>query len=271
MREQVVYTKRIIAYIDILGFKEHVRKSINNENEADKLLQVMKFIEGTSWKSPEDDSSGDRIGREVTVFSSSAVISYSMDFQGAVFLALMDLIRIQMEMIFQGILFRGGVSVGEMYHDFNTVFGPGVLEAYNLKAANAVYPRILITKETILEGISHNREQNSYDMEMEYVLSLLRYDKDGFYYIDYLRKYEELNFREDYYMMIGRVRGLIINELANQSDKKILKKYRWLREYYNSTVDTMNLKPKREWKIASQLGQESLKHSSSSGVAEELG
>lgn len=246
--EQEVYSKRIIAFIDILGFKEHIKKTGKDKEYAKKILKVMKIIEEREKDNYEGFLSEYNIGKEVTVFSDSVVISYPLNLGGSVFYVLMDLIHLQMDLIFHGILFRGGVVVGDLYHDRNTVFGKGMIDAYQLESNCAVYPRIILTIDTVIQGIRHTPSQNTPEMELEYILGLLRKDKDGFYYIDYLRQYQELDEEEYYYIMLKEARKLIVAELTSQTDKGILKKYKWLREYYNLTIEHMGLN-KRKWKI----------------------
>lgn len=56
-------------------------------------------------------------------------------------------------MICKGILFRGAVVIGDLYNDKIIIFGPAMLEAYELESKKAIYPRIIIEEDTILEGI----------------------------------------------------------------------------------------------------------------------
>jgi hypothetical protein len=47
----------------------------------------------------------------------------------------------------EGILTRGGVVQGGAYHNGRVLFGPGIVEAYNLEREVAKYPRIVVSEE----------------------------------------------------------------------------------------------------------------------------
>jgi hypothetical protein len=42
---------------------------------------------------------------------------------------------------------RGGISVGQYYHDDNMIFSPALIEAYELENKKAIVPRILIAEQ----------------------------------------------------------------------------------------------------------------------------
>jgi hypothetical protein len=44
-----------------------------------------------------------------------------------------------------GFLIRGGVTIGNLYHAQGIVFGPAMVEAYELESRTAVYPRIVVS------------------------------------------------------------------------------------------------------------------------------
>ena len=51
-----------------------------------------------------------------------------------------------------GFLLRGGIAIGDIYHDDEVVFGPALVRAYELKSQIAVYPRIVLDKEVLDQG-----------------------------------------------------------------------------------------------------------------------
>jgi hypothetical protein len=168
------------------------------------------------------------------------VISYPITLKGSVFYILIDLVHLQLELLLRGILFRGGLVVGDVYHKDNIVFGPGMNEAYELESKYAKSPRIILTKKTIDEGFSHNPEQNTPEMELEHILSTVRKDSDGYYFIDYLKQSEEFDFEYDYYVMLNKTKNFFEKELLDNKDKNIIEKYLWLKQYYNLIVSDID-------------------------------
>lgn len=43
-----------------------------------------------------------------------------------------------------GFFFRGGVTIGDLFHDGHIVFGPALNQAYDLESKKAVYPRAIL-------------------------------------------------------------------------------------------------------------------------------
>ncbi|MGP4105984.1 hypothetical protein [Virgibacillus sp. L01] len=62
------YEKRIIAFIDILGFREHINQTIMNPNHFKKIKDVLNFISELKQDNDQGTLSQKSIGREVTVF-----------------------------------------------------------------------------------------------------------------------------------------------------------------------------------------------------------
>jgi hypothetical protein len=54
---------------------------------------------------------------------------------------------IQMTSLNLGFLIRGGVTIGELYHDREAVFGPALNRAYELENCVADYPRVVLDPE----------------------------------------------------------------------------------------------------------------------------
>lgn len=146
-----IYKDRVLAFIDILGFKDMISQSVDNELEQQRILQAMDIIH--SYKELNDKWVGKEIfigdGCQVTTFSDSAVISYPLSYDGALFLLIIDIIHIQIELLRIGILVRGAITIGMAYHDIYNVFGPAMVKAYQLESSAAIYPRIIIHPEIV--------------------------------------------------------------------------------------------------------------------------
>lgn len=245
-----VYEKRVVTFIDILGYKNMVEKTIGCNNEAIKLLDIMNYISVEKKTNYTGMLNQNSIGKEISIFSDSIVISYPIDLGGSLFYILIDLIHLQIELINNGILFRGAVVIDELYHNDNIIFGPAMLRAYELESEKAIYPRIIIEPGTIDEGIKFKAPQNSFDDEAGYILSLLRQDDyDGYYFLDYLKQYQELDDPYYYYVMLESLRGMIYKAFMEIKDEWVLKKYKWLRKYYNLTLESMGFEGYSEYKI----------------------
>lgn len=201
---------RIIAFIDILGFKNLV-------NHAEKTNNY-QLICSTILNGISDFESLDRHADfQFTHFSDSFVLSLrsfdpneSMRF----LIYLQDLINL---FLAEKVLLRGGITVGKVIHTKKILLGPGMIRAYELESKFAKFPRVIIDTELI-----DFWEEQLYDLNFENVFELSK-DKDGFYFMDYIAK---SNF-------LSKKRLSAINEIActliDSSDKKLRQKGRWLK------------------------------------------
>ncbi|MDT7917338.1 hypothetical protein [Clostridium perfringens] len=227
------YSKRIIVFMDILGFKNLVA----DEKSKDKLFLIMKYLKWVEDSNYNGVLSMDDLGREITVFSDSIVISYDANIKGALFYILMDIIHIQLDFANQGVYLRGGITVGELYHKHNIVFGPGMVKAYELESIHAKYPRIILEKDLIVFGVENRLEIHSIEEELTYIANLLKEDDDKYFYIDFLNQREELDNPYDINNILNILRENILRHTIDYVNPSIYEKYTWLRKYYNICVD----------------------------------
>lgn len=227
------YSKRIIVFMDILGFKNLVA----DEKSKDKLFSIMKYLKWIEDSNYNGILSMDDLGREITVFSDSIVISYDANIKGALFYILIDIVHIQLDFANQGVYLRGGITVGELYHKHNIVFGPGMVKAYELESLHAKYPRIILEEDLILFGAENRLEFHSIEEELNCILNLLHEDDDEYFYIDFLNQSQELDNPDDINSILNILRENILSHTIDCVNSSIYEKYNWLRKYYNTCVD----------------------------------
>lgn len=253
------YEQRIVAFIDILGFKgildETVKKDGNDdEKKIDKVVSAYKAIRDI-WdldKKAELLDTSSSQSKKVTIFSDSIVVSFQVDEPSEVFYTLLELKWLIMRMLWHGILCRGAVSIGKFIHRNEYLFGPALVEAYLLESKAALYPRIILDRSVIDAGAKNSAVHHTNKMEREYVESLLEQDSDGMYYIDYFFKAQsELDDPEydfpQYINNLGDIirKGLMASSHASKADLRI--KYSWMRERYNRMVSIVTKKENIEY------------------------
>lgn len=234
----IVYKSRYIAFLDILGFKNLVCQSESNQQTLNIINEALDYTSRVQNENYEGDWSMVDLGKQVSVFSDSVVISYEMTRPGAGFFVLMDLIYICNDLLGVGIPVRGGVTVGLLVHQNNKCFGPAMVEAYGIESEVAIYPRIVVDPRVIEYDLQYKGKNNTVEFEEKYIKSLIEIDeRDGCIYLDYLSQYNEFNDFETYQWYICNVRNFIINSIQEfSSNQKILLKYEWLKNYYNKTI-----------------------------------
>lgn len=166
---EMEYEERLCVFIDILGWKEATNtlsagdlfKIFQPFVEVSKEHQFHKgFIEDA--KNNQKEIMGNWIktlikGRkalipthynqvQLTIFSDTLVLSKPASWTGRIYNNLPFIIRGFLE---QGFIIRGGISLGRLYHKDNIIFGPALIEAYEIEHAQAIFPRIIISNEVI--------------------------------------------------------------------------------------------------------------------------
>lgn len=229
------YDKRICCFIDILGFRNHIEKTINKEgNDIIEKIEKIKYILDLSKKITDD--SGFSKSKIVTYFSDSIVISYDYSEPSQLYHTLIDLLYVSFEMANQGFLARGGVTIGKLIHNENLIFGPAMVKAYDLESKKAIYPRIIVEKDVVENGIKYKVDNHSSIDELEYILDILTEDTDGNFYIDYISKCSsEFNDPEyDLYIYLEQLKKFFID--FDKMDSKVQNKLLWLKEKINNEI-----------------------------------
>ena len=255
--------KGIVSFIDILGFKELIK---NHPNDSDFFLRIFKGIQDCyhdyKFSMEYMDESFDVV-HTLQSFSDSIVSTVttkkSVETQLREFLSMFEievqhLAFVQYQMFVDyGILIRGAVSLGSIYHENNIIFGEGMVNAYEMESELALYPRVIIDPEIIklIEKYANKvgRFQDEIDNFQDTMFipsemyKQIRKDKDGLYFIDFLNLqdvegYWYVPLEPDipeiflcYKIMLNKK----LNEIQSKSEK-IKVKYNWLKQYYNSMV-----------------------------------
>lgn len=210
---------RIIAFIDILGFKELVENAEKN-NDYNKLSSLIN----ESTKLFDDLKSSSEF--QFTQISDSFVLSCkSFDINDSMvfMIHLQELIDIFLK---EGILLRGGVTVGKIVHTKKLLMGTGFNKAYQLENKEAIYPRVIIDRELL-----DYWETCLYDHNIENILEVSK-DYDGFYYMDYI---ERRNLPPKLNVILDKAYELIDSNVRSLNEKGLwlMKK---LKPYLKSNI-----------------------------------
>lgn len=257
------YENRIIAYIDILGFKDILDATVDSRGndvgkQIDRILDAYRLIRKT-WdlddtvfnKKPDEYDEQYDGDKTVTIFSDTIVVSFLQETESQVYLTLWELRWMIMNLANRGILCRGAVSYGKLIHDRNKIFGPSLVNAYVAESRAALYPRVIVGQEIL--NLAGKYGSHAPEEEIEFVKELLAKDSDGMYYIEYLTSVQSEfdNWDVEYSIYLHTIRELIENGLKSQKpDIRI--KLMWLRERYNKAI---SLIPKDTVKRLKSIGK----------------
>ena len=233
-----MYQNRYVAFLDFLGFKNMVKQSEYDSQMLSRINMALNYTSNVQRESYEGIMSMTDIGKQVSVFSDSVVISYEMTYPGSAFYVLMDLIFICNDLLGMGVSVRGGVTDGPLVHKKNKCFGPAMVDAYYMESKLAIYPRILVDSKVMQSGIEFRGRANTEEYERRYLEALISQDEtDNAIYLDFLSQHSEFDEPELYHNYIIFVRNFILTSMnAFSNEPKIIEKYVWLKNYYNKTV-----------------------------------
>jgi len=236
----LAYSPHLITYVDILGFRELVKEQ--TPNFISKAIR--RLIEATAPRADIKKANqenyvnfSDLIVHTVPIDSPSNLKNP----QGLVFYEIHSLAIAQAELIGDGLLLRGALTIGEMERTYGVLFGPGLISAYDLEREQAQFPRIVVDSDLIdaLKEFPLLR-RHEYDEEMDYISKYIKRDDDGVIFIDYLGgMQDEFSDGADYFTLLTAHKNLIEKGIAKFKDnQRVLFKYLWLKKYHNAVVQT---------------------------------
>lgn len=255
--EQVGAEIQYTAFIDILGFSEHIKNKITNHYQAEdfhdtfnEVIEYFKFEQQDkyyitdadylkyiqikySWISDTFVICTEYIGdikdnnetkiKVMMIFRLSIIIASIHHFMASKF----------------GFIVRGGISSKYSCITNNFILGEGVSEAARLEKNIAIYPRVIfeenIISDEMYEIISRQYDDND--------LNFVSKDCDGYYFVNYLAILQELP------PMIGKMfktNEYKINEMAIQNKLDVIKTYQEIVEI-GLQIQNENIKVKYRW------------------------
>lgn len=278
--------KHLVAFLDILGFENHVEKYLNPEKESDKDIltkiksayqnalnsSILDFFEKEYYKEQ---------GLKIQYKQFSDCTCLSIPFSGNskeedafIICSFINLLReFYYTMIDSDLLIRGGVAIGCHYEDDNIIFSEGLIKAYKLES-KAVFPRIILDDELV-----QSIKKIWADEDLKFIISRLVIDKqlisdwEGFIFINSLnqtqlleRFYRDGSFtpkfideKKDIKIQLVEVDNIIQISLfdnlqrkirrlkKDETDDNVLMKYIWLKELIKWNVDPDGSKLKFEY------------------------
>lgn len=215
-----VFVQSYVAFLDILGFSEIVKKVASDPGHADLSALFRCHQKGSAIVS-EDTLLA------VTQFSDSVIISLPFDQKRFSFFCNVvgDFQRLLLR---EGFLCRGGVSRGEHFSNGSFLLSSGLVDAHRLESAVAKYPRVAVSRDLI-------------DLvDKKYVAKApLRQEDDGVLFVDYLsgRKVRETE-------QLKRAVERKVTDCMSLPSPSVREKGVWLAAYSDFCLGTALSKPR---------------------------
>ncbi|HEV3219034.1 MAG TPA: hypothetical protein VGZ48_04640 [Candidatus Acidoferrales bacterium] len=254
-KKHVEYEMGLVTYVDILGFRELIRTK--TAGEISRTIRVVKeAVQPHQSKFGFKKKLSGVPDVDYVNFSDLSIVSTPVRRPkalplGSLVYQLIRLVHAQAILIAdEGILIRGGITVGKLVKSWGQLFGPAIVRAYEIESKIAKSPRIVVGKEVFEElAINSGLWVHDRETEQESVRDLLRQDEDGELFIDYLRiiRNELDDPGSDYEIFLNRHREIIKRGLVRYARRpKIRKKYEWMERYHRATLARLNAAAKTD-------------------------
>lgn len=231
------YEDRVVCFLDVLGFKEHIRGTQlpDGSDDEHRIGVIAEAIEAIREILDIDKTKAKGNRKEITQFSDCIVISFPIDEVSGVYDTLLGILWLQMALLRGQILCRGAIVRGKLIHTPKVLFGPALIEAHRLESSGtAKYPRVILDKSIIDIGATAHGKQHDGKFERKSIMKLLSKDSDEMYYIDYItRGQSELNNPERHYPGYLSFLQKIIVDGNKNPDESIREKYLWMKEKFS--------------------------------------
>ena len=215
--EEPRYRDSLVSYFDILGF----RNAIENWPPA-RIESVLAQMLNLS----SHDARLRRVTRRgLSTFLDHVVRTVALDelnekdVADAIEFELSQIQLVQANLAITGTFLRGGVTRGPIYIDEEVVFGPALVEAYELESKVAKYPRVVVHEK--LHALLRSERHLWFEAD-DRILSL-----------NYLAAGDDLGER---IRLLQSHAGVVWNALAEISQADVIEKFRWLAMFHNSVV-----------------------------------
>ena len=263
------FSKYLVIFVDLLGTRNRTSKLSFLEQ-----LSIHQRLHGEFMLNQENDSTHpDAVYcRRICTFSDCAYIIYGFkpdvpnekkDLGRLFTVALCNCEPIFLNLLYEHIIFRGGVFYGNAYigQDKNMLFGEAINNAYEIESKVAIHPRIVVD-DFVAEAFINNvktvtyqlaaRDQDAVDLISACLIpkypetgdGLIEKDIDGKYIFNYFHflqlgktmvdHTERIISREEY------LNGLIVycdEQISDSDDMRVIDKYLYLKNFCTKNLE----------------------------------
>jgi hypothetical protein len=231
------YQKRIIVFIDILGFTESIKKSNNDSLEVKRIHDTMHDLRDFFALSENDDEFKQAgYDTQVLQISDSLIISKLVQEPGGLFSLLQDCSFAIHRLITFGFLCRGIIKFGDLYHKDDMIFGQAFIDAYKAESKMSL-PIVKFDKELfeLVDFFPGDANIGSEEWEKGFIKKNLIQLNEQEYFVDYFTDFDSIIGEESGFEHYDKLRGVIVDGLKLNKDSNAYLKYLWAANEFNRT------------------------------------
>jgi hypothetical protein len=236
-------------------------QSREDTNKAELILRVLRDIEAFIKREEELYLFSESIGNKTvsrlkinyTQFSDSIILSTEIIVPEINELRLHNINNLmnicslisylQARFLNEGILLRGGLTWGPIFHEKNICFGPAFIRAYHLESKYALNPRILIDPDIMNFNIIPD-QYHDYDLYPYFIERLKDHmfmwdEEDENYFINFMLLD---TFKRNVDSIIKKVNDNMSGlNPEDEFDRKIIDKNQWIHKEINKFKEKQNV------------------------------
>lgn len=240
----------VVAFVDILGYQALTREAQRNGTAQLLLTKLHEALsEATRHLSPPSEDVNvflphgfrppfkDRF--KIRTFTDNIVIGYPIrdDAESELGAIFSQLAFFQLEMVNRGFFIRGAIAIGDLYIDDLTVFGEGLIDAYDGESKHARDPRIILTKSAE-QAVLHHVGYYSNPSHSPQARDIYK-DADGQFFLNYL---DSIMIAEDehgpFFDILDNHKTVVTEKLSEHRNQPThWAKYAWSASYHNFFCD----------------------------------
>jgi hypothetical protein len=235
--------RSVVGFVDILGYKDLVTSASAQKASQSLLTRLHNALQ--SSREPIDPNCSEDPLRDLChkdflafrAFTDNIVIGHPIidDGEGDLGFIFDVLSSFQMRMTMEGFFVRGAIAIGDLYMDDVTVFGSGLIEAYEAETTLARDPRIVLASSA-KNAVNRHLKYYGGGSHAPQNRDLLQ-DSDGQYFVNYLNT---IIPEEGYYYekKLAAHKQRIEEKLVQlKSRPTVWTKYFWVANYHNYFCD----------------------------------
>ena len=241
--------KSVVAFVDMLGYKDMVSEAHERGTSAKLLQELHDALRLAFLHLNGRDDDGNPVlalplpAKEfyaIRAFTDNVVIGYPVhdDAEFEFGLIFSQLGLFQLELSNKGFFMRGAISFGDLFIDDITVFGDGLVDAFEGESKCARDPRIILT-ESAQQLVKDHLKYYADPKDSPQAAEVYK-DADGRYFLNYL----EFTGDGEHYdepAILGHKSAVVakLQEFRNRPD--VWAKYAWVAGYHNYFCPAFNV------------------------------
>lgn len=225
------YKEHYVAFLDVLGFKEHLKK-----NSCEAMYSIFDVLRKKTHK--QLNLNGVQIEAyehiRYSILSDSIIVYIDANVDDA-FASLVDVCSALQRALAnreEPILMRGGIALGNLFYENDIIYGEGLVKAYLMESNLAKYPRIVFSGDTLTAG----RKNSKYTFtELEGLSRIYKTDDDYLHYVEYLDVcFSSIGDSVRYYDGLINLCSCFLNK---EIDHPLREKYLWLQRKVEAEIE----------------------------------